>query len=409
MADRKKINEALGPDVPANPTVLGVPPADWPNIPDVKKHFDAEGKRLPPRLGEGEEQRKAKRRRTTSTEKEEEVLQDIPRIPREVRLMLGFAPTRLDEAKALEYVYGVGNVEWRPASDVFVVREGKKLLKTDEEGITMADFGDVGYKLVGSVPELASGLAAWSVGAQAAPGIVHTKLGLLALTAGSMAAASTAGAVKDAAWRKWGIKEDVDTGEIVARRGSEFLIGTAVGWPLGRVMGMGKLSSNEAAMKEALDSVGMGKFAVPADELMAQKGAEAASRIGIKQTAGQQTLKEGVVKLEAHGAKAAGRAEFMPSVTAPMTPYEKSFSQGVKLARGKLAPGEIDQGKLGTTVGRELEKMELAARAPAIEAGSQAERMAVGEVMEAGQFSPRTTSLHNQGKEIQSLLRGESG
>jgi len=405
MADRKKINKALGPDAPANPTVLGVPPADWPDVPDVKKHFDAEGKRLPPRLGEGGERRKARKRRTTSSKKEEEVLQDIQRIPRDVRLMLGFAPTRLDEAKALEYVYGVGNVEWRPASDVFVVREGKKLMKTDEEGITMADFGDIGYKLLGSAPELATGLAAWSIGAQAVPQLPHTKLGLLALTGGSMAAASTAGAVKDAMWRKWGIKEDADTGEIAARRGSEFAIGTAVGYPLGRVMGLGKLSPNEAAMKEALDSVGMGKYAVPADELMAQQGTEAAKRLGIKQTAGQQTLKEGVVKLEAHGAKAAGRAEFMPGVKAPMKPYEKSFSQGVKLARGKLAPGEIDQGKLGTTVGRELEKMELAARAPAVELGSQAERMAVGDVMEAGQLSPQTVSLHNRGKEVQKLFR----
>ena len=300
-----------------------------------------------------EEERERAHQKRVSTEREEELIKDFERIPHDVEAMLAYAPTPEDKVKALEYWAGVGNVEYLPHSNIHIAKVGNKIYKTDEPELTWRDVGDVGYGIAAAAPEIAAGVATASGMASRFPQLPQTKLGTLAIAGGSAAAAEATGALKDAAFRGFGIKTDPKTGEILQRRGIAAGVGTGLGYGLGRLSGAGRLSLKEGKALSKLSDVDP-KLVQPSDALIAEEGKKAAKALDIRQTAGEATLDPGVVRLESHAKRALGR---VPSkfVGKPTDVYEQSQRIGMESARRDVGEGIAGREDLGRRIGKELQ------------------------------------------------------
>jgi hypothetical protein len=340
----------------------------------------------------------------------------IGRIPHGHDFLLHFAPVKADKNDLLKQLYGEEHVVYDQDKDLFIVREMNKetgevtYMRSDESSWTMRDMEDMAGGLVASAPELAAYTGMWAFHASKAPQHPYTKLGLLALATSSAAAAETVGAVKDAAFRKWGIKTDVRTGEILGRRSINFAIGVPVGYGIGRLFGAGKFTKDELRAMEDINSMRPieGLDFMLTDEVIAARGQIAAAELGITQTAAETSLAPGVVKTQA----TAGRfVERVPGTTSPMRAYQLERQRGLQTAQETLT-GATDFPQLGRQLAKELSEGEHLLRhwsmgrsAEAFEAAERAVISVGGITKTPGKFDPNVIGdklrfLMNQRKAV---------
>jgi hypothetical protein len=292
-----------------------------------------------------------------------EVEKKFKRIPGGHDFLLQLAPDILDKQALLRQLYGDDAVRYIPDQALFIVRkldkEGKEqFLRTDEEAFTLADIEDV-FRGAGAMsPEILTSIKAWSMAANTGIGTPHTKVGL-ALTAGASAlAGEAAGAGKDYLFRKYGIKTDPRTGEILGRRALNAVVGGVLGGVAGRVLGGGRLSAAQMKSAKELDTFGI-KYGVSADDEIAAAGVRARAALGMEGTAGMSTLKPSMVKVEAHGTR---MAERIPTAESPMRSQLISREHGGAKVRGQLT-GDLDYEKMGKSVRKALQAEQEGLRA----------------------------------------------
>mgnify|MGYP003131639988 FL=1 len=334
-------------------------------------------------------------------EDERKVLEGIPRVPVLVDQLLQFAPTQEDQLNALQHAYGPENVEYRPHFGIYVVRErdpetGKwNVFKTDEPEITGRDVLDVGQGVIAASPEIATGAATASSLTSKFPQLPQSKAGLLAVSAASAGVGEATGALKDYLFRKYGIKTDPKTGEILKRRAGYAVLGTGLGYGAGRMMGGGKGVTLSGISEDATSS---------ADDLIAKVGTEAEERLGIKQTAGQSTLRPSTVKLESHAQTAASR---VPQADDPMLKFDASLKEGSDAARSAVAGGgDINYADLRKRLSQEMQTANQAIRSQVSQQGDEALSNVTRDISKTGVKSlPAGTSAEEVATDIQSLAR----
>ena len=316
-----------------------------------------------------------------------EVETKFKRIPGGHDFLLQMAPDILDKQALLSQLYGKDAVRYMPEQELFIVRkldkEGKEqFLRTDEKAFTPADIADV-FRGAGAMsPEILASIKGWSMAANTGIGTPHTKVGLAVTSLASAAAGEAAGAGKDYLFRKYGIKTDPRTGEILGRRGLNTVVGGVVGGVAGRVLGGGRLSAAQLKSGKELDAHGI-KYGVSADDEIAKQGVVAREAMGIEGTAGMSTLKPSTVKVESHGAK---MSERIPTAESPMRRTLISQQQGGTKLRGQVT-GDLNYPEMGKSVRQSL----LAEREASRAASSGMADEAVQEAEKAVQKTLRPT------------------
>ena len=289
---------------------------------------------------------------------------ELDRVPMHHDFLLTVGADDLDKFNTLGQLYGDKNVRGlRDGS--FLVRELDKktgkatYLRTDEEGLTWRDASDVVGGVIAATPEIAGWVAATSLHASKFPQHPYTKGGLWALTATGMAGGEIAGAAKDYAFRKWGIKQDPRTGEIAGRRLINFAIGLPVGWGLGKLMGGGKYTQKQVDDFQKLYDKNPEAFVKTHwqndDKDIAKFAREAAEEMGIELPGAAMSLSPGAVTAAAHARRVPRR---IPGMTDPMTEYEVSQSRGLITGAKQLTKGPVDYPSMGRGVRATLVKGE---------------------------------------------------
>ena len=263
------------------------------------------------------------------------------------RLKLSFQPTEQDKVKHLEDTYGRENIR---AVDIggkmkLLYRDeqetGGQFRAVDEEGVSLADFfGDVG----GAVPEVAGAVVGGIKGAAAggAIGAAAGGVGAIpgAVIGGVLGAAGggfAAGTAQDVATRALS-DEDIQIGEIAARRGKEAALGAGIDVA---TLGAGRVASKflrRAGLREAAGDA----FADSVEAIRAA-GGEVGETTGLK-AGGKALEREAEVAAARPTSKVAKIREsnrqslinLADEMSGKSTPVEAAARIATKARQGKL-------------------------------------------------------------------------